>query len=74
MLNEIRWTVSSSAVNFNSRAYDQVMNDTREAYARLFQTDLVTAMEGEWKVGGDFKRILCALAKKHPAHVQVGLA
>ena len=49
------------------------MNDTREAYSRLYQTDLVTAMEGEWKVGGDFKRIVCALAKKHPANIQVRL-
>ena len=26
-------------------------------------------MAGEWAVGGDFKRILCALAKKHPSRI-----
>jgi hypothetical protein len=46
-----------------------VMNRTREAYARLYGTDLVDAMSGEWAVGGDFKRMLCALAKKHPDNV-----
>ena len=46
-----------------------VMNRTREAYARLYGTDLVDAMSGEWAVTGDFKRLLCALAKKHPDNV-----
>ena len=46
-----------------------VMNRTREAYARLYGKDLVDAMSGEWSVGGDFKRMLCALAKKHPDNV-----
>jgi hypothetical protein len=31
--------------------------------------DLVDDMSGEWAVGGDFKRILCALAKKHPSRI-----
>ena len=50
----------------------EVMRDTRDAYARLYDTDLVDAMSGEWAVGGDFKNILCALAKKHPANVILG--
>ena len=47
----------------------EVMNKTRDAYARLYGTDLVMAMSSEWKVGGDFKRLLCALAKKHPDNI-----
>ena len=47
----------------------EVMNNTREAYARLYGADLVDAMSGEWSVSGDFKRLLCALAKKHPDNV-----
>ena len=47
----------------------EVMNNTREAYARLYGADLVDAMSGEWAIGGDFKRMLCALAKKHPANI-----
>ena len=47
----------------------ETMDATREAYSRLYGTDLVDAMSGEWKVSGDFKRILCALAKKHPDRV-----
>ena len=50
----------------------EVMRDTRDAYARLYDTDLVDAMSGEWAIGGDFKNILCALAKKHPANVILG--
>jgi hypothetical protein len=46
------------------------MDKTREAYSRLYGRDLVDAMAGEWKVGGDFKRILCALAKKHPDRIE----
>ena len=47
----------------------QTMVDTRNAYARLYDEDLVDAMSGEWAIGGDFKRMLCALAKKHPANI-----
>ena len=48
----------------------ETMDKTREAYSRLYGRDLVDAMAGEWKVGGDFKRILCALAKKHPDRIE----
>lgn len=46
-----------------------VMDKTREAYSRLYGNDLVSDMGGEWAIGGDFKRILCALAKKHPDRI-----
>ena len=44
----------------------EVMDKTREAYSRLYGNDLVSDMGGEWAIGGDFKRILCALAKSIP--------
>ena len=47
----------------------ETMDATREAYSRLYGADLVEAMSGEWEIGGDFKRILCALAKKHPSRI-----
>ena len=47
----------------------EVMDKTREAYSRLYGNDLVSDMGGEWAIGGDFKRILCALAKKHPERI-----
>ena len=58
-----------SADPSDGHLHPEVMNNTREAYARLYGVDLVDAMSGEWSVSGDFKRLLCALAKKHPDNV-----
>ena len=41
----------------------------REAYSRLYKQDLIAAVTSEWRVTGDFKRIVKALAKRHPANV-----
>ena len=45
------------------------LDAAREAYSRLFKKDLIKAVTSEWAVSGDFKRIVKALAKRHPANV-----
>ena len=43
---------------------------TRESYMRLFKKDLLRALSSEFKVSGDFKKIVVALATKHPSRIQ----
>jgi len=45
------------------------LDATRDAYSRIYKKDLIRAVGSEWKVSGDFKRIIEALAKRHPANV-----
>ena len=62
-------TDTKAIIRLMVTATPEQLDATREAYSRLYKKDLIRAVGSEWKVSGDFKRIVQALAKRHPANV-----
>ena len=62
-------TDTKAIIRLMVTATPEQLDATREAYSRIYKKDLIRAVGSEWKVRGDFKRIIEALAKRHPANV-----
>ena len=62
-------TDTSAIIRLMVTATPEQLDATREAYSRIYKKDLIKAVGSEWKVSGDFKRIITALAKRHPTNV-----
>ena len=62
-------TDTKAIIRLMVTATPEQLDATREAYSRIYKKDLIRAVGSEWKVSGDFKRIIEALAKRHPANV-----
>ena len=62
-------TDTKAIIRLMVTATPEQLDATREAYSKLYGKDLISAVGSEWKVSGDFKRIIEALAKRHPSKV-----